>query len=193
MFWQSLLDLDQQLLLTLNTDGGAFWDLFFYIVSNKLTWIPLYLAILYAIWKRWGWRQLLWVVLILGLSVVAADQICNFFKHFTPKFRPSHTAEIEAWVHTVRGYRGGLYGTVSAHAAISFTIALFTARLFQKRWYTFTIFGWAILVAYSRIYLGVHFPMDLLLGTLLGLTIASIAWLFLPKQMQNTLKHTENS
>ena len=147
MVWQSLLDIDKQLLLALNGDGGAGWDTFFYIVSARLTWVPLYAAILYAVWKQWGWRRLLWVAVVLGLCVGAADQICNFFKHFTPKFRPTHTPDIEAFVHTVRGYRGGLYGTVSAHAAISFAIALFTARLFRKRWYTVAIFGWALLLA----------------------------------------------
>lgn len=114
MVWQSLLDIDKQLLLALNGDGGAGWDTFFYIVSARLTWVPLYAAILYAVWKQWGWRRLLWVAVVLGLCVGAADQICNFFKHFTPKFRPTHTPDIEAFVHTVRGYRGGLYGTVSA-------------------------------------------------------------------------------
>jgi len=110
MVWQSLLDIDKQLLLALNGDGGAGWDTFFYIVSARLTWVPLYAAILYAVWKQWGWRRLLWVAVVLGLCVGAADQICNFFKHFTPKFRPTHTPDIEAFVHTVRGYRGGLYG-----------------------------------------------------------------------------------
>ena len=112
--WQSLLDLDRELLLALNGDGGAFWDAFFYFVTARLTWIPLYAVLLYAVWRRFGTRGLLWVVLFLGATVIADDQICNFFKHNVPKLRPTHTPGVESLVHTVRDYRGGLYGTVSA-------------------------------------------------------------------------------
>ena len=86
-------------------------------------------------------------------------------------------------------------GTVSAHAAISFAIALFTARLFRKRWYTVAIFGWALLLAYSRIYLGVHYPMDILLGTALGLGLGAGAFaLFgrLMKRVETPPERTEN-
>ena len=82
--WQSLLDLDRELLLALNGDGGAFWDAFFYFVTARLTWIPLYAVLLYAVWRRFGTRGLLWVVLFLGATVIADDQICNFFKHNGP-------------------------------------------------------------------------------------------------------------
>lgn len=140
--WQSLLDLDRELLLALNGDGGAFWDAFFYFVTARLTWIPLYAVLLYAVWRRFGTRGLLWVVLFLGATVIADDQICNFFKHNVPKLRPTHTPGVESLVHTVRDYRGGLYGTVSAHAAISFSIALFTSVLFRRRWYAIAIFVW---------------------------------------------------
>ena len=173
--WDSLIALDKQCLLALNGSWGGGWDTFFYVVTARLTWVPLYAALLYAVWRRYGWRGLMWVVLFLGATVVAADQICNFFKHYTPKLRPTHTPDIEAMVHTVRGYRGGLYGTVSAHSAISFAIALFTSRLFRKRWFTVAIFLWALLVVYSRIYLGVHFPLDILFGALLGLTLSAVS------------------
>jgi len=104
--WQSLLDLDRELLLALNGDGGAFWDAFFYFVTARLTWIPLYAVLLYAVWRRFGTRGLLWVVLFLGATVIADDQICNFFKHNVPKLRPTHTPGVESLVHTVRDYRG---------------------------------------------------------------------------------------
>ena len=184
--WQSLLDLDRELLLALNGDGGAFWDAFFYFVTARLTWIPLYAVLLYAVWRRFGTRGLLWVVLFLGATVIADDQICNFFKHNVPKQRPTHTPGVESLVHTVRDYRGGLYGTVSAHAAISFSIALFTSVLFRRRWYAIAIFVWAALLAYSRIYLGVHYPMDILFGLLLGLSLAAVSVRLCLRRMRRT-------
>lgn len=174
--WQDLLHADQQLLLALNGSWGTGWDTFFYWISSKVIWIPLYAAILWVVWRQNGWKGLLWMLLCLGIAIIAADQICNFFKHYVPKFRPSHNPDIQAWVHIVRDYRGGLYGTVSAHAAISFTIATFSSLLFRKRWYTLMIYAWAILVAYSRIYLGMHFPLDLLFGTLLGLMLGALSF-----------------
>ena len=181
--WQSLLDLDRELLLALNGDGGAFWDAFFYFVTARL---PLYAVLLYAVWRRFGTRGLLWVVLFLGATVIADDQICNFFKHNVPKLRPTHTPGVESLVHTVRDYRGGLYGTVSAHAAISFSIALFTSVLFRRRWYAIAIFVWAALLAYSRIYLGVHYPMDILFGLLLGLSLAAVSVRLCLRRMRRT-------
>ena len=191
--WQTILNIDKAWLLALNGDGGAFWDSFFYIASARLTWVPLYLLLLYFIWHKWGWKGILWTLLTLGVAVVAADQICNFFKHFTPKLRPTHTPDIAAWVHTVRGYRGGPYGTVSAHAAISFCIALFTSRLFKRPWLTIVLFGWALLVAYSRIYLGVHFPMDIMFGTMLGLFMGEAAFRLFRRQVSKPLNQTSES
>lgn len=111
--------------------------------DGPLTWFRCHAVLLYAVWRRFGTRGLLWVVLFLGATVIADDQICNFFKHNVPKLRPTHTPGVESLVHTVRDYRGGLYGTVSAHAAISFSIALFTSVLFRRRWYAIAIFVWA--------------------------------------------------
>ena len=164
--WQEILHIDQQLLLALNGSWGPGWDNFFHIVTARLTWVPLYVA------------------------VIAADQICNFFKYFTPKLRPSHTPAIQAFVHTVHGYRGGLYGTVSAHAAISFTIALFSLRLFQVKWFTGVILFWAILICYSRIYAGLHFPMDILFGTILGILLGCLAFNIYRKITEKNLHKT---
>lgn len=174
---QWLLDIDKSLFLLLSGDAGAFADTFFYYVSARLTWVPLYLAILYFIWRRKGTRGLLFAILFLVVALAAADQLCNLFKnHWAPKLRPTHTPALQGLVHTVRGYTGGLYGTISAHAAISFVIATFTARIFRRRWYTAAICGWALLVSYSRIYLGVHFPLDVFLGILLGTALGWLAF-----------------
>lgn len=174
--WEWLLHTDKTLFLWLNGDGGCVADTFFYYVSGKLTWIPLYLAILFFIRKRYGTRTMLWALLFLGLTVVAADQTANLFKNTVERLRPTHTPGLESLVHTVRNYRGGDYGTVSAHAAISFSIATFTALLFRRRWYGWAIFCWALLISYSRIYLGVHFPSDVLFGGGLGCLLGFVSF-----------------
>lgn len=83
--WQQILHIDQQLLLALNGSWGGFWDTFFYIVTARLTWIPLYAAILYFAWRRIGTGNLLWMLVCLGVAVIAADQICNFFQALYPE------------------------------------------------------------------------------------------------------------
>lgn len=169
--WQYLLELDKEILLALNGSWGPFWDTFFYYVSNRFIWAPLYILVAYFMWKQVGTRNFVLALACLIVAVAAADQICNFFKTYTPKFRPTHNPDIQSMVYYVNDYKGGLYGTVSGHAALSFTFAVFTSRFFRRKWYTFSIIAWALLVVYSRIYLGVHFPLDLFFGTLLGITM----------------------
>lgn len=164
------MSLDQQLFLALNFPGGDFLDSLFFLISGKLTWIPLYLLISYLLIKRYGWRKALLALVFMGLTVVLVDQIANIFKNYTPRLRPTRTEEIKDLVHTVNGYRGGKYGTVSAHAATVFSIAISSLSLIRSRVYTILILMWALLVCYSRIYLGVHFPLDISYGIILGIT-----------------------
>lgn len=164
-----MLAWDRELFLLLNFDGGSLLDSVSWFLSGKLVWIPLYLLILYLIYNRYGWRAMLLSLVFMGLGVVLADKVAWIFKHYTPKLRPTHTPSLEGLVHIVRGYTGGPYGTVSAHAATTFCIATFSSALIRNRWFTMPITIWAVLVSYSRIYLGVHFPIDILLGATLGL------------------------
>lgn len=171
MIWQTLLDVDKQLLLALNGDGGPFWDSFFYVVSAKLTWVPLYALLLYCIWRRLGWRGLLWSVVILGVSVGLADSDLQFFQTLYSEVPPNaHARYRDVGPHGERLPGRTLRNGVGPRRNQLY-LAVYTALLFRRWWYTVLIVGWALLMAYSRIYLGVHFPMDICLGTILGIAM----------------------
>lgn len=160
----------------LNFDGGAFWDKFWWVVTGKLTWVPLYLLMIWLFWRRWGWQKALVAVALIGLAVGAADMVCGFFKSdlfHCPRLRPSHTPGLD--IALVHGYTGGLYGTVSAHAATTAAIAVIASSIIRQRWFTVVMCVWVPLVCYSRIYVSAHFPQDLLIGTALGIVVGFIA------------------
>lgn len=178
------MELDRQLLLLLNFDGSPFWDSFFWFMSEKYTWVPMYIILLWVIYRRYGFKYMSIVFLFIIASVGATDQIANFFKDNTPKFRPTHTDLLDGLVNTVRGYRGGNYGSVSAHAATTFSIAAITSWVLRNRVYTISIMCWCGLVCYSRIYLGVHFPFDIMFGLMTGLFVSWLAIFFLGKTLK---------
>ena len=166
---QQLIKWDKELLLALNGSDSSFLDGFMWIYTGMWIWIPLVLTILYVIIKNNKLQEALVIFAMIGLVVLLADRISSgFFKPFFHRFRPTHDPEIMNLVDIVNGYRGGLYGFVSSHAANSFGIVTFLALLFKRKSFTYAIVGWAILNCYSRIYLGVHFPGDILCGTILG-------------------------
>ena len=164
-----ITQLDRQLLLTLNFDGGAVMDTLMWGASDKLIWLPLYLLMLWMMGRRYGWRGALTALAIIVLMVAFADQVSTFFKNNLPKYRPSREPDLAGLVHTVRGYTGGKYGTVSAHAATITAIALFSSGLIRERWWTIVAVIWTALVVYSRIYLGVHYPLDVMCGITVGI------------------------
>ena len=184
----SILHLDQQALLALNFDGGAVMDTLMWWASDKIIWTPLYLLLVWLLWRKYGWQRMLVALVVVVLAVVLADQICNLFKTNLPKFRPTHTPELEGLVHTVRGYRGGLYGTVSAHAATVTSVAVFGSVLLRRKWWTELSCVWVAVVCYSRIYLGAHFPLDILCGITLG---ALLGWLGVVVWRRATRRWTE--
>ena len=178
---ETVLAFDRNLFLLLNGDGGSFMDACMAAFSSKLMLVPIGLLALWMIWRKEGWRRLLLAIGCIALIVLFADQISGFFKHNLPKFRPTHDPLLAGMVHTVNGYKGGLYGTVSAHAANSFGVSLFAALLVHKRWFSWIIFICCLLIVYSRIYLGVHFPLDIFFGTLLGLLTGYLFYLLYKK------------
>lgn len=177
---QQLIEADQDLLLTLNGSDSMFWDGFMWIVSGTKIWIPVAAVLLYVIFKNTKFTQGLLILVMIALSVTLADQFSSgFCKPFFMRFRPAQDPEIMYMVHVINGYRGGLYGFISSHAANTFALATFISLLIRSRWMTMIMFIWALLLSYSRIYLGVHYPGDIVCGAAAGCIIASLVyWLY---------------
>lgn len=179
-------DFDVRWLLALNFDGGNCLDQVMYVISGIATWIPLYAAVVgWVFWKK-GWRAGLLVLLAGGLMILCTDQVVNFFKNNIPKLRPTHFLGTDL-VHTVNGYMGGLYGTVSGHAANALAFAIFSGMIVRKNWYWWAIILWVLVVSYSRIYLGVHYPMDIFFGILTG-SCFGFAWYYIYIKVAEKLK-----
>lgn len=181
---EKLNELDTSLFLWLNSFNSPFWDKVMWVVSGKIEWVPLYAILLAIVIYKYRWKSI-WIVLAIALLITLADQISTeVFKKGIERLRPSHNEEIRDIVHVVKDYsgnyyRGGFYGFVSSHAANSFAVATFFTLLFKRRWFTYSIFFWASLVSYSRIYLGVHYPGDIIGGAILGAVIALLVYLLL--------------
>jgi undecaprenyl-diphosphatase len=167
--------LDQKLFLFLNGIHGPFWDIIMVWISAKSTWIPLYVALIYPLWKLYGWK-LVYVLLCVGLLITCSDQISVLFKDTVARYRPCHNLILQDVLHTVNGKCGGKFGFVSSHASNSFALAFFLFFQFKKRWKWLanSLMVWAVVVAYSRVYLGVHYPADIFAGAMLGCGLALV-------------------
>ncbi len=170
-----LIKVDKDLFEFLNGIHSGFFDVVMKFFSGKPEWIPLYLLILAWIIFRFRRKSLL-IIVSIALLILLSDQIAVQIKLAIERLRPCKEPDIRLWVHLVDNHCGGMYGFVSNHAANSFALAVFTSLLFKNRYYSWFIIIWASVVSYSRIYLGVHYPGDVLGGAILGVLLAFMVY-----------------
>lgn len=183
----SIENLDRHLFLLINGIHTPLFDHIMFAVSNALWWIPFFLWLLYALYKAYPGKAFLWVVFAIILSITLTDRLSVIaFKEIFLRYRPCHNTEILDQIHLVKEYCGGKYGFVSSHAAnYSGLAVLFYGLLkFQYPKSFWIFFPWAFLIGYSRVYLGVHYPLDVFGGWILGVIIG----LFVLKIVQKPLE-----
>ena len=209
------MNFDHNLFLALNFDGGPFMDRLMLTVSGTAMWLPLYALILWLVWRRGGWRNVLVFTALMVAALALSDMVSGIFKGngllgdllpgFEPRWRPMFTPSLEGmeiapdslralrmagtpgdWtVHVPGEAVSGRFGTVSAHAATIVALAVLSASVIRRRWFTELMVFCTLVICYSRIYLGKHFPMDLVWGTLVGVLLGLAAFWVYRKLTEN--------
>lgn len=182
-FIQALKEIDNQLLLAINGAHNDFFDVVMYAVSNKFIWIPLYVLLIALLIKRYG-NKAYWFIGVMILAVIISDQVSvHLFKNLFQRFRPCHNFDLQGLLHLVNDKCGGKFGFISSHASNTATVAtmsiLFLGR--NYRWLVLVVTLYALLNSYSRIYLGVHYPTDVLAGMVVGILTGMVTGFLLLK------------
>lgn len=168
---------DQALLLFLNGSNSAFLDGVFWTSTKTVTWLPLFLGILYMNYRSLDLRRFFIVLISVALLIFITDMFASAVcKPLFQRLRPTHNPEISGMVDVVRGYRGGMYGFISSHASNTFGLAVFFILFYRNRIVSSVLISWAVLCSYSRIYLGVHYPGDIFFGALWGVFSAFVVY-----------------
>lgn len=171
---QDFFDWDVQNFLYFNNLGSEKWDNFWLIATEKETWIPLYIIFLILLYKNVGWKKTLVAGICIALMITCADQLTNVFKNGFQRLRPCHNPDIQGMFRAIGCEGRGKYGFTSAHASNHIAVAIFVGFVLCKyyKWLLYVLIAWALMIAYSRVYVGVHYTGDIFFGTLIGIFFA---------------------
>jgi len=172
-----LKHIDKETFLILNNFHSPVFDYIMYYISKGTTWLPIFILFAYFIVKQQYNIKSIWIIIFVGLLITSTDQISVLLKETFMRLRPCHNPQLANLVHIVNGKCGGKFGFVSSHAANYFGLITFLIIILniKKFWIKILMIFWGIIICYSRIYLGVHYPADVIIGALLGI-ILGFTW-----------------
>lgn len=178
-FIEKIEQLDQSILLWVNQHNSLFFDDVMWSISSKSFGIPFYLLVAYLLFKKFGIKNAIIALAVIGASIGLSDLISTeLFKNLIQRYRPTHHLELKDQLHIVNDYRGGKFGFVSSHSANMFAFAIASLMFLKTKWLSILLIIFALIVAYSRVYLGVHYPLDVFVGADLGASIGLILYYF---------------
>ena len=180
---------DSRLFLFLNGLHTEWLDTVMVAITEMWPWIPLYVLLLYKVFKQYG-KQGWWILLAVGLVILCSDQLsAHVCKPLFHRLRPCFNPDLEGLVHLPKGLPGGRYGFVSSHAANTFAVAAFLTAALRESYKSigWWLYAWALVSSYSRIYVGVHYPGDIIAGAALGILIGWMIWKLLGLILKNHL------
>ena len=188
--FETILQVDKQVLIFLNNLGTEQWDPFWRAVTKQFNWIPLFATIIFLVIKAFGWKRGGFIILSMIILVAFSDQFTNLIKNFIERLRPNNNPQIKDLLRTVDGYSPGGYSFMSGHATTSTFFTVYTLLLLKDKYqkYIYLMLIFPLVFSYSRLYLGVHFPIDILTGITIGIIFANLYFTLYKKVDQRLFK-----
>lgn len=181
---ERLIELDQRFFVFLNGLGSSTFDPFWLYITKQTNWSPLFIVLLVVIYRKIGWKQTLYLMLSIAVLVLCTDQVTNIVKAEFQRLRPCSTPSLIPLIRIVKS--SDTFSFFSGHAANSMAVALFVYLRFKNKFrFFYLLFLWPLFFAYSRIYLGLHFPLDILSGFIFGAIMGTLGFLIFNKYMKS--------